>query len=871
MEGKISNKKPVKRKIAVAAEMALVSRGREYRAVLVAGIAILLFLCLATYDPRDPSFNVATTRGAVSNWCGLIGSHVADALVLLLGVSSLVIPLGLGWLAIRMLVPPRTRLRWIDGISLFIGLSTLSGLLERLSAGPFLDFPMHHPGGTVGAFVHGSLFKLLGSAGEIVLSLTIVLLCVLHLSGASVKGILSFMRDVWGWCSGMACLAWGRLKAEWEMPPRTISKERVAENPPGESRKEPDVRAPVFDLHTDVNTADMGIPSWERLSCLPQDEPGSAGNGRGRAAAQAGQGSPVLVEYELDTELPWRPLVSEGDSARKPSSTVSVRALERAIEDYLKEQVAASRQEASPQQAEQTDDRIGRPIRVTRRADAEIARKEAPKADHGSADDYVLPPADLLDPPPSETRVVDEKLLENNAAVLEQKLLDLGIKGEVVEVHPGPVITMYELTLAPGIPLRKVLSTCDDLAMALKCGSTRVVAPIHGKDTVGIEVPNLNREIVYFREIVESGAFTERAAALKLALGKCIDGEPFATSLARMPHLLIAGATGTGKSVGLNVMICSWLMTCHPDDVKFLMVDPKKLELSYYQDIPHLLHPVVTEAEKVPKVLSWAIREMERRYDLLSRAGAKNIEGYNEQVRSGQLSPDSEEASVEKLPYIVIIVDELAELMMVAAKDIEISIARLAQMARASGIHLILATQRPSVDVITGVIKANFPARISYQVSAKPDSRTILDTTGAEHLLGMGDMLFLPPGTAKMRRLHGAYVSEDEIKRIVDFIKAQRAPVYLQEISNHVAEEDSKASAADLIDDTKYEEAVELVARLGHASISLIQRHMRIGYNRAARIIEAMEGEGIIGPSDGTSRPREVLARSLAHIPDNPA
>jgi S-DNA-T family DNA segregation ATPase FtsK/SpoIIIE len=301
------------------------------------------------------------------------------------------------------------------------------------------------------------------------------------------------------------------------------------------------------------------------------------------------------------------------------------------------------------------------------------------------------------------------------------------------------------------------------------------------------------------------------------------------------------------------------------------MVDPKKLELSYYQDIPHLIHPVVTEAEKVPKVLSWAIREMERRYDLLSLAGAKNIEGYNDRVRSGLVLTDAEQALPEKLPYIVIIIDELAELMMVAAKDIEISIARLAQMARASGIHLILATQRPSVDVITGVIKANFPARISYQVSAKPDSRTILDTTGAEHLLGMGDMLFLPPGTAKMRRLHGAYVSEDEIKRIVDYTKAQRAPVYLQEISNHVAEEDAKTSAADLIDDTKYDEAVELVARLGHASISLIQRHMRIGYNRAARIIEAMETEGIIGPSDGTSRPREVLARSLAHVADNPA
>jgi S-DNA-T family DNA segregation ATPase FtsK/SpoIIIE len=429
---------------------------------------------------------------------------------------------------------------------------------------------------------------------------------------------------------------------------------------------------------------------------------------------------------------------------------------------------------------------------------------------------------------------------------------------------------MYELTLAPGIPLRKVLNTSDDLAMALKCGSTRVVAPIPGKDTVGIEVPNVNREIVYFREIIESPAFKGSTAPLKIAMGKGIDGEPFASSLARMPHLLIAGATGTGKSVGLNCLICSWLMSCHPDDVKFIMVDPKKLELSYYQDIPHLLHPVVTDPEKVPKVLSWAIREMERRYDLLSAAGAKNIEGYNQKVVSGQISFEADGPAPDKLPYLVIIVDELAELMMVAAKDIEISIARLAQMARAAGIHLILATQRPSVDVITGVIKANFPARVSFQVSAKPDSRTILDTTGAEHLLGMGDMLFLPPGTSKMKRLHGAFVSENDISSIVDYIKAQRAPVYLKEIEKHVSDEESKSFTAELIDDEKYDEAVELVTRLGHASISLIQRHMRIGYNRAARIIEAMESEGIIGPSDGTSRPREVLGRSLASIPDSP-
>jgi S-DNA-T family DNA segregation ATPase FtsK/SpoIIIE len=293
------------------------------------------------------------------------------------------------------------------------------------------------------------------------------------------------------------------------------------------------------------------------------------------------------------------------------------------------------------------------------------------------------------------------------------------------------------------------------------------------------------------------------------------------------------------------------------------------LELSYYQDIPHLIYPVVTDPDKVPKVLNWAIREMERRYELLSKTGAKNIESYNQKVQIGSVSTPQEEDDPEKLPYIIIIVDELAELMMVAAKDIEISIARLAQMARAAGIHLILATQRPSVDVITGIIKANFPARISFQVSAKYDSRTIIDTVGAENLLGMGDMLFVPPGTSKLLRLHGAYVSENEIRRVADFTKAQRSPVYLSEISNIVNGSDGSSNlGSDSIEDEKYDEAVALVTRIGHASISLIQRHMRIGYNRAARIIESMESQGLVGPSDGTSRPREVLALSLDHIPD---
>ena len=856
------------------------SRGTGYETVLFLAVALFLFLCLISYDQKDPSFNVATPRAHVSNLCGLVGAHVADALVQLLGVASLLAPLGLLFAGLRPFLLPGRSLRWSEACFVAVLILVLAALAECIAAGPFLRFPGEHPGGALGLFFHTWMARLVGSAGEIVLIVTLVTLSALSLLRVHLREIAALATS-----AAVAVLVvafWLRDRAQaWCLARREARLNDELEhrgNAPGNEVADPPLWNAVgedFAGRPDRDGFDpkaTGVYSWERMSWLPSEAQGPEELSAGRKvhAAAAGQGgaldSPVRSKL---LGLLQRRSFGAGQQVEGPGPVpLTEHELEAAIENYLKEkQVLPARQKgsvtgAAPQRAKKDP----RPITVTKRADEVISTADINRDESSCNDDYKLPPLDLLDAPPRSGRSIDEKLLKQNADILEQKLADLGIKGEVVAIHPGPVITMYELNLAAGIPLRKVLNTSDDLAMALKSGSTRVVAPIPGKDTVGIEVPNLNREIVYFREIIESAGFVNSTAPLKVALGKGIDGEPVATSLARMPHLLIAGATGTGKSVGLNCLICSWLMSCHPDDVKFLMVDPKRLELSYYQDIPHLLHPVVTEAEKVPKVLSWAIREMERRYQLLSAAGSKNIEGYNQQVASVTVKDD--EARPEKLPYLVIIVDELAELMMVAAKDIEISIARLAQMARAAGIHLILATQRPSVDVITGVIKANFPARISYQVSARPDSRTILDTVGAEHLLGMGDMLFVPPGTAKLTRIHGAFVSENEIRRIADFCKAQRAPVYLQEISKHVSEEESRAAGTDLAEDEKYDEAVELVSRIGHASISLIQRHLRIGYNRAARIIEVMESQGLIGPSDGTSRPREVLARSLDLIPD---
>jgi S-DNA-T family DNA segregation ATPase FtsK/SpoIIIE len=456
------------------------------------------------------------------------------------------------------------------------------------------------------------------------------------------------------------------------------------------------------------------------------------------------------------------------------------------------------------------------------------------------------PPLSLFDLPGPGKPHGSVSNLAKQAAILAGRLHDFGVDGSVVQVLPGPVVTMYEFEPASGIKVSRIVNLADDLALGLKALSVRIVAPIPGKSVVGIEVPNAHRQPVYLRDIVASPAFRQATSKLVLALGKDILGIPTVTDLAQIPHLLIAGATGSGKSVGLNSMICSMLLNAAPEEVKFIMIDPKMLELSVYDGIPHLITPVVTHPKKAAAALHWAVAEMERRYRLLAEHGVRSLDGYN------QTHPDS------RMPYLVVVIDELADLMLVARHDVENALTRLAQMARASGIHLLVATQRPSVDVLTGLIKANFPARISFQVSSRIDSRTILDAIGAERLLGKGDMLFLPPGTSKLMRIHGAYVSEAEIKRVVEYLRTQQSPVY--DGSIFTPRPDGSADS-EVVDD-KYDAAVALVAKLGQASASLMQRHLRIGSKRAARLIEAMEREGVVGPADG-SRPRDVYIKDI--------
>ena len=479
--------------------------------------------------------------------------------------------------------------------------------------------------------------------------------------------------------------------------------------------------------------------------------------------------------------------------------------------------------------------------------------------------EYRAPGIDMLGDPPEDDHRPDQASLEHNSKLLEKKLFDFGIQGQVKAVHPGPVITMYEYEPAPGVKISKIVNLADDLSMALRAMAIRIVAPLPGKGTIGIEIPNAKRQIVMLKDLLIQPDYHQAKDRLTLALGKDIFGVPYFSNLAKMPHLLIAGATGSGKSVCINTILMSILYRSSPDQVKLILVDPKRIELTMYDGLPHLLHPVLTDPKSATRALRWAVSEMENRYDMLAWAGVRSIDAYNSKKNKNDRLAGQTEEEVEplpdKLPYLVIIIDELADLMMVSSKEVEESIIRLAQMARAAGIHLILATQRPSVDVITGIIKANFPARIAFQVAQKTDSRTIIDSNGAESLLGMGDMLFLPPGVGKLTRLHCAFVSDSEVRRVTDHLRSLGRPNYDESMVEATTSDETTMEFDDEDVDERYPDAVRVVTSTGKASISMVQRKLRVGYNRAARMIERMAAEGIVSEPDHTNT-RRVLINS---------
>jgi S-DNA-T family DNA segregation ATPase FtsK/SpoIIIE len=468
---------------------------------------------------------------------------------------------------------------------------------------------------------------------------------------------------------------------------------------------------------------------------------------------------------------------------------------------------------------------------------------------------YVVPPLSLLDAPKTE-RKIDERELMEGARLLEEKCREFAVEGAVAQIHPGPVVTTFEFKPDAGVKYGKITSLADDLCLAMQAESV-LIDRIPGKSTVGIQIPNHAREQISLRELLQSEIYQRSGSKLTLALGKTIHGEPYMTDLATMPHLLIAGSTGTGKSVAINSMLSSILFRASPEEVRLIMIDPKRVELGMYEDIPHLMTPVVVDPKQAVNALRWAVKEMEERYKKLAAAGVRNIEQFNRnighQIKEGGGTGEDGQALMT-LPYIVVVIDELADLMMVARGDVEESIARLAQMARAVGLHLLLATQRPSVDVITGLIKANMPSRISFRVSSKTDSRTILDANGAEQLLGRGDMLFLPPASSRSIRLHGPYISEQESARLASFLRKQGKPVY----DNTITAEDKKLDSITMEKDDLYDEASRIVVSSGQASISYLQRRLRIGFSRAARLVDMMEADGIVSPGAG-GKAREVL------------
>ena len=492
--------------------------------------------------------------------------------------------------------------------------------------------------------------------------------------------------------------------------------------------------------------------------------------------------------------------------------------------------------------------------------------KPAPASGVGTAIRHMLnngkakvpfPPLELLAPAKEAPRAARDDM-EARGKALMACLADFDIQGELVRITPGPVVTMYEVRPKAGIRVSRISNLSDDLALALKALAVRIQAPIPGTDTVGIEIPNARRDTVNFRALLEADVFKKGSGPLSMALGKDISGQPFVADLSRMPHLLVAGATGAGKSVCLNSILLSLLYTARPEDMKLLLIDPKRIEMAVYADLPHLVHPVVTEMNQAKTALDWAVHEMDQRYTAMSRLGVRNIAGFNQKLEGygKNLPPDL--SDLEPMPYLVIIIDELADLMLTAAREVETSIVRLAQLARAAGIHMILATQRPSVDVVTGLIKANFPCRISFQVTSKHDSRTILDTVGAEHLLGKGDMLFKPSG-GRLQRLHGPFVADEEVVAVVAYWKRQLPPSYRVDFADWGAETASGAlgGGSDASQDPLYAEVLSFVEEQGKASISLIQRRFQIGFNRAARLMEQLERDDVIGPADG-SKPRMV-------------
>ncbi|HUP61339.1 MAG TPA: DNA translocase FtsK [Thermoanaerobaculia bacterium] len=814
-------------------------RGGELIGIVVVAIGISFAAALVTYHPNDSSAFYTSTDTSIRNAIGYYGATLAWVFVSFFGFASLLFPavlLVIGWNRFwgRDLEFFHTKL-----IGFLIVSLALPPLFDLAIGKVWLRGALIASGGYLGEEINRTVSGNMNTSGAVIALVTTLLVGLLLATRISLAAVFLALHQQLLALGRAISLRWARLS---------------------ERRRKEKMKVAIVRKH--LEKAD---PPQLRLVSGGQAILPVAGGQAGLPVLH----QPLVREVQGAGRFQIRK-VTKAD-LRKAAEALAQQETPNPFELYRKNEPVPPPASALGDDTEFEEPLWLEPLRRPKpqiprpasRAPRPQPRREV-KLTH-----ELLPPVNLLYEGPKQDQINDDvhkKFLEIGR-LIEERCREFAVEGEVTAYHPGPVVTTFEFKPSAGVKYAKVVNLGDDLALALKAESIRIER-ISGSSTVGIEVPNRKRELITLRDIIDTEAFSGSSSALTLALGKDIHGDPMVTDLARMPHLLVAGATGAGKSVGLNSMIVSLLYKALPRTLRMLMIDPKMVELKIYEDIPHLLHPIVTDPKLASNALLWAVAEMENRYRTLAECGVRNIDQYNALLkdpeglrRAKKISADVEIPSTDPMQYIVIIIDEFADLMMIAPKDVEDSVTRLAQKARAVGIHLIVATQRPSVDVITGVIKANFPSRLSYQVASKIDSRTILDTQGAEKLLGNGDMLFLPPGTARIRRIHGAYVSEKEIVEIVDFVKKnQGGPKFLEEITKS-GEEKSGVDGIEYLDDPKYDDAVRVVLSTGQASASYLQRRLKLGYSRAARLIEIMEANGIVGPSQG-SKPRDILVRA---------
>jgi S-DNA-T family DNA segregation ATPase FtsK/SpoIIIE len=821
------------------------SRSNEIIAVILLALAVLVFLCLVSYNPMDPTFNTVSSQ-KVQNWVGVVGANFAEFLVSIVGLTAYLLPALIVLMAWRVFRAKDLQLSLTQILGYFLFVVSVSSLAALFG----------FQGGILGVFFEQLFLSLIGKIG------TTILLSAFFLT--SVLLITSLSLSMFFGSFGMAFENFGIHFNEWRAKRRERNAERQTQviektdKTPEPQTIKAEKAKPTISLGDIVpaNTETKNVKIRDTVSALFEDL---------KKKPEITEEKPQVVEKdiawdEIARNEPVEEIIPTISASEEIFEAPEREAFET-VNSYVDLVAESGKIPITPiQQTGELDEEL---LEVPAEEEPAIVQPKKPQ----NFENYILPPPEFLTPATARIEQKDEELLAI-AQELTDKTKEFNVTGRVMHICQGPVVTTYEFKPDPGVKYSRVTGLADDLCLALKAESIRIDR-IPGKAFVGIEVPNRERETIQLREVIESKKFKDSNSMLSIALGKSIDGLNYVADLAKMPHLLIAGATGAGKSVGVNTLIVSILYKAKPDEVKLIMVDPKQVELGIYADIPHLATPIITDPKRAAISLKWAVGQMERRYKDLAGWGVRNIDGYNEQVKkrndSGQFDDNGE--PWKKLPFIVIIIDELADLMMVAGKDVEESITRLAQMARAVGIHLVLATQRPSVDVITGLIKANFPSRISFRVSSKVDSRTIIDANGAESLLGRGDMLFLPPGTSNLIRVHGAFVDEKEIFKIVEHIKAQGNPEYDTTITKT---DDELDDSGDLPGkkDPLFWDAVKSVVSAKRASTSLLQRHLRIGYGRAAAILDAMVREGYIGEMDGSTRARPILQKAYEDLQD---